>query len=81
MFKVISAETGVSQTSPMEIIVNDQKFYRNDTRSLVNAGIIVASCCLFIGINEYDMVEVKVLKNGGRPIPGNGILFLVFHYV
>lgn len=28
---------------------------------------------LFAGINEYDMVEVKVLKNGGRPIPGDSI--------
>lgn len=26
-----------------------------------------------VGINEYDMVEVKVLKNGGKPIPGNGM--------
>lgn len=68
----------MSQTSPMEIIVNDQKFYRNDTRSLVTAGILLASCCSFIGINEYDMVEVKVLKNGGRPIPGNGIVFSPF---
>lgn len=28
-----------------------------------------------LDINEYDMVEVKVLKNGGKPIPGNGRTF------
>ena len=28
-----------------------------------------------IGVNEYDMVEVKVLKKGGKPIPGNGIFW------
>ena len=29
-----------------------------------------------VGINEYDMVEVKILKNGGKQIPGNGMLVL-----
>ena len=28
-----------------------------------------------VGINEYDMVEVKILKNGGKPIPGNGWVY------
>lgn len=44
----------------MEIEINGEKYYRNDTRTLQEANI-----------NEYDMVEVKILKNGGKPIPGN----------
>ena len=30
------------------------------------------STALSVGINEFDMIEVKILKNGGQPIPGNG---------
>ena len=31
---------------------------------------------LIVGINEYDMVEVKILKNGGKQIPGNGTILI-----
>ena len=31
-----------------------------------------------IGINEFDMIEVKILKNGGKAIPGNGERALCF---
>ena len=73
LFKVISAETGVSLTSPMEIEINGEKYYRNDTRTLQEASKI-SILVVIIDINEYDMVEVKILKNVGKPIPGNGRL-------
>ena len=38
LFKVVSAETGVSITSPMEIVINDVKYFRNDKRTLTDAG-------------------------------------------
>lgn len=64
----------------MEIVINDVKFTRNDKRTLLDAG---KSCSLwlFLGINEYDMVEVKILKNGGRPIPGNSRIVFEYSFV
>lgn len=55
----------------MEMEINGEKYYRNDMRTLEEASAF-SLFPLSLDINEYDMVEVKVLKNGGRPIPGNG---------
>ena len=55
----------------MEIEINGEKYYRNDTRTLQEASEMCA-IDVIVDINEYDMVEVKILKNGGKPIPGNG---------
>ena len=63
----------MSLTSPMEIEINGEKYYRNDTRTLQEASKI-SILVVIIDINEYDRVEVKILKNGGKPIPGNGRL-------
>ena len=63
----------MSLTSPMEIEINGEKYYRNDTRTLQEASKI-SILVVIIDINEYDMVEVKILKNGGKPITGNGRL-------
>ena len=63
----------MSLTSPMEIEINGEKYYRNDTRTLQEASKI-SILVVIIDINEYDMVDVKFLKNGGNPIPGNGRL-------
>ena len=57
----------------MEIEINGEKYYRNDTRTLQEASKMTV-LVVIIDINEYDMVEVKILKNGGKPIPGNGRL-------
>ena len=55
----------------MEIEINGEKYYRNDTRTLQEASRVLFMNVI-VDINEYDMVEVKILKNGGKPIPGNG---------